>query len=105
MSRWYPNADGKCTGSFTKAIAIIQPDGKVRCHHCGRHVGFRNRQARIMAQHQPEPAKAAKCQQPNCNRRYADHTGETATGKAHRCPNTALTGERTFLERMQTNES
>lgn len=56
---WFPNADGKCSGSFQIATHYPDADGKVVCEVCGRKVGLRNPRARQIAQHiPPKPVPA-----------------------------------------------
>ena len=62
---WYPNADGKCSGSF-KTVRVGHgrveqtADGKVKveCPSCGRIVGLRSKTPlkRVIAQHMRKPA-------------------------------------------------
>lgn len=92
MARWYPNADGKCAGSF-KAVRVGHgrveqaANGKVKvcCPNCGRMVGLRSgtSKLRVIQQHMPTANKREKCLR--CRKPLSAHTGE-----GRRCPNHAL---------------
>lgn len=100
MARWYPNADGKCGGSFL-AVKRSRPnvvvDGKVRaqCPECSRFIGLRNAIKNgpwILQQHMRVPAKNAKCQRPACSQTYIRHQGDE-----RRCPNYATNVGANFI--------
>lgn len=90
MATWYPNADGKCAGSFMTVVKSgsnhIHHGNKLllQCPKCLRFVGMRcnNSRKAVLQQHMPVPAKSTKCQRPSCGKAYSRHD-------QGRCPNHA----------------
>lgn len=104
--------DTRCPGSF-KTVPVsgtnytrVANKLHLECPNCKRLVGLRVRShsgKAVLQMHSPNPPKAAKCFR--CHRPYSEHSGETHSGKQHRCPNTALNADHTFMELATSNRT